>query len=52
MASIARQLANSGFSLATVYMLDVNFISDDSKYISGILMFFLLYDFFLRAIAS
>jgi hypothetical protein len=39
MARLTAFLANTGFSLCTVYMLDVNFITDDSKYLSGILMY-------------
>jgi GPN-loop GTPase len=38
MSRLTSYLSGIGFSLATVYMLDVNFITDDSKYLSGILM--------------
>ena len=31
-------LSNIGFALSSVYMLDVNFLSDDAKYLSGMLM--------------
>ena len=27
-----------GFALSTVYMLDINFLNDDGKYLSGLLM--------------
>lgn len=39
MTRLTAYLTNLGFSLATVYMLDVNFITDDQKYLSGILMY-------------
>jgi hypothetical protein len=31
-------LASHGFALSTVYMLDINFLSDDAKFLSGLLM--------------
>lgn len=32
-------LVNSGFSLCSIYLIDVNFIEDDAKFLSGLLMY-------------
>jgi len=38
MRKLAKILQSLGFSICSVYLLDVNFLSDDSKYLSGLLM--------------
>jgi len=41
MNKLINSLKNIGFNLCSIYMLDVTFLSDDSKFISGVLMFYI-----------
>lgn len=38
MRKLTQYLVNSGFSISSVYLVDVNFIDDDAKFLSGLLM--------------
>lgn len=38
MTRLINSLKNVGFNLCSIYMLDITFLSDDSKFISGVLM--------------
>ena len=38
MDSLLKKLVNIGFSLCSIYMLDITFINEKDKFISGILM--------------
>lgn len=38
MNKFINSLKNIGFNLCSIYMLDITFLSDDSKFISGVLM--------------
>lgn len=38
MNKLINSLKNIGFNLCSIYMLDVTFLCDDSKFISGVLM--------------
>ena len=38
MDGILKKLINLGFSLVTIYLLDITFINEKDKFISGVLM--------------
>ncbi|CAK70171.1 unnamed protein product (macronuclear) [Paramecium tetraurelia] len=38
MRKLTQLLVNSGFSISSVYLVDINFIEDDAKFLSGLLM--------------
>ena len=38
MDSLLKKLVNIGFALCSIYMLDITFINEKDKFISGILM--------------
>ena len=38
MTSLIKKITNFGFSLCSIYMLDITFIQEKDKFVSGIMM--------------